>query len=105
MHHARISSLRKAGFYALSFRAPAAGRLEIVWYAAAAGAGNAKPIVVALSSTSFTHASTKTVKLRLTSAGRRLVMQSTHIKLTVKGVFLAPHAHPVTWLETAVLSH
>ena len=55
--------------------------------------------------TAFTSASTKTVKLRLTSVGRRLFSQGNRIEFTVRGVFLQPHKRPVTWLEAVVLSH
>jgi hypothetical protein len=107
-HHVRIASLRKTGLYAFSFAALAAGRLELSWYAALAGAhhsANAKPLMLALATTSFTGAGTKTVKLRLTSAGRRLISESKRIPLTVKGVFVPSHGPPVTWLETVLLSH
>jgi hypothetical protein len=107
-HHVRIASLRKTGLWAFSFAAPAAGKLELSWYQASTGANRSaktKPLLLALSTTSFESATTRTVKLRLTSAGRRLIGESKHIPLTVKGVFARPHERPVTWLETVLLSH
>jgi hypothetical protein len=107
-HNVRIASLRKAGLWAFSFAAPAVGKLELSWYLASTGANHSaktKPLLLALSTTSFESATTRTVKLRLTSAGRRLIGESKHIPLTVKGVFIRPHEPPVTWLETVLLSH
>jgi hypothetical protein len=107
-HRVRIASLRKTGIYTFVFASPAAGKLEIFWYQAPTDPHQAfagpKPLVVATSSTSFTSASARTVKLRLTDAGRRLIGHGTRIVLTDRGVF-RPHGHPVSWLETFVLSH
>ena len=107
-HRVRMASLRRTGLYAFSFAAPAAGRLDLFWYRAPSGAQHdpaGKPLMLALSATSFANASTKTVKLRLTSAGRRLISYGQPIKLTVRAAFVRPHARTVTWLETVVLSH
>jgi fibronectin type 3 domain-containing protein len=107
-HRVRIASLRKTGLYAFPFAAPAAGRLEVFWYQAPTEPhqpfANTKPLVLAVSTTSFASASTKTVKLRLTEAGRSLIGHSNRIALTVRGVF-RPHGHPVSWLATFLLSH
>jgi hypothetical protein len=104
---ARISSLRKKSVYAFSFTAPAGGKLEFFWYQTSGEAhrsANTKPLELALSTTSFATASTKTVDLHLTTAGRRLIRQSPRIHLVIKGVFARPQAPPVTWLTTLALS-
>jgi hypothetical protein len=104
----RIASLRKTGLYAFSLAAPAAGKLELSWYEVSAGAhhsANSKPSALALSTTTFAGTTTKTVTLRLTSAGRRLFRHGNRIEFTLKSVFLQPHTRSLTWLDTVVLSH
>lgn len=106
-HRARITSLQKAGLYAFSFAALARGTLAFYWYEFATGAHhstNAKPPLLALSTTSFAGAGTKMVKLRLTSAGRHVISRGGHIALTVKGTFFPSPGRPVTFLEIVVLS-
>jgi hypothetical protein len=106
-HRARITSLQKAGLYAFPFAALMRGTLQFYWYEAPpAGhhSTNAKPPLLALSTTSFARAGTKTVKLRLTSAGRHLIGQGGHIALTVKGLFFPSPGRSVSWLQTVVLS-
>ena len=83
------------------------GKLELFWYQTptdAHRASNTKPLELALTTTSFATASTKTVDLHLTAAGRRLIRESGSMELVVKGVFVAPHASAVTWLKTLALS-
>jgi hypothetical protein len=107
-HRAHISSLRKKGFYSFTLTAPAAGTLELIWYLAPTGAqhsSSAKPLTVALCTTSLAGAGAKTVSLRLTSAGRRLIEHSSGLQLTLKGVFVQPHARPLTWLKTVGLTY
>jgi hypothetical protein len=105
-HRARISSLRKTGMYTISVVVPAAGTLQLVWYQALPSARHAaKPLVVALGSASFTSAGTRTVKLRLTNAGRRLIEHSYSLKLTLKGVFTRSGEPPVSWVKTVALSY
>jgi hypothetical protein len=107
-HHAHISSLRKKGSYAFSVTLPVAGRLELVWYEAptrAQHSSNSKPLAVAVCTTSFASAGTKTISLRLTSAGRRLIEHSSGLQLTLKAVFVQPHARPLTWSKTVGLTY
>jgi hypothetical protein len=106
-HRARISAILKRGFYAFTVAIPASGNLALVWYLPPSGArrsANAKPLVVASSRTSFASAGTKTVMLRLTSAGRRLLAHSNGLRLTLKGVFVEAQG-PLTWLKTVVLHY
>ena len=107
-HRARISSLRRRGLYAFPVAAPADGTLELVWYQtppSARHSQNGKPLVVALSRTVYARAATKTVTLRLTSAGRRLIARSSSLELTLKGVFVQPQGRPLAWLKTVVLHY
>jgi len=109
-HRASLASVRRTGLYAFSFAALAQGKLEFSWYevpttGAHHSSTNTKPLLLALSTTSFPGAASRTVKLRLTSAGRRLISHGESVKLTVKASFVRPHVRTVTWLETVVLSH
>lgn len=107
-HHAHISLLRKKGAYAFNVTLPAAGTLELVWYEAptrAQHSSNSKPFAVAVCTTSFASAGTKTISLRLTSAGRRLIEHSSGLQLTLKAVFVQPHARPLTWSKTVGLTY
>ena len=107
-HRARISSLRRRGLYAFPVAAPADGTLELVWYQtppSARHSQNGKPLVVALSRTVYARAATKTVTLRLTSAGRRLIARSSSLELTLMGVFVQPQGHPLAWVKTVVLHY
>jgi hypothetical protein len=110
-HGAHIASLLKHGYYSFSFTSISAGKLEVAWYDVPKGAhvsstkSKPKPILVATVTVSFTSASKKTVKLRLTSVGRSLLKAHRSIKLTAKGVFTPSGGRPVTWLKTFVLNH
>ncbi len=108
-HGARISLLRKTGAYAFRFIAPTAGRLEFSWYtlppATRGRATASKPIALAVSVTNFAGPTAKTVKLRLTSAGRQMVSRHSRIALTAKALFARPGTRSVTWATTGVVSH
>ena len=104
---ARIASMLKSGGYSFLFGAPAAGTLQVFWYEVPSGAhvsAARKPVLVAASTTTFASPSRKTVKLRLTSAGRQLLKHSKRVKLTVKAVFTSRAGVSATWLKTLVLS-
>jgi hypothetical protein len=108
---ARISSLVKVGHYAFAFTAPGAGTLDLFWYEVPKGAhvssakSKPKPVLVAYGAVSFAAGAKKTVLLRLTNAGRKLLKHSKSVKLTAKGVFTPTGGHAVTWLKSFVLSH
>jgi hypothetical protein len=108
-HRARISSIRKKGLYSFSLVIPVGGRLELFWYQDPRDAHHSsytKRLVVALSTTSFGGAGTRTVKLRLTSAGRRLLEHSRRsVQLTLKGVFRPSGGHPLSWQKTVALHY
>jgi hypothetical protein len=106
-HLASIASLRRAGLLSLSFAAPCAGRLELSWYEPARRLPHSrvgtKRLILALSTTLFSRKSTTTVKLRLTSAGRRVFAQSQRVQFDFKAQFMRPHQGAVTWLQALVL--
>jgi O-acetyl-ADP-ribose deacetylase (regulator of RNase III) len=103
----RITSLQRHGGYSFSFTAPTAGTLEVSCYEVPKGAHKAlkkKSLLVATATTTFGSAKAKTVKIRLTSVGRRLFAQSIHVKLALQGNFVLPPGLTVSWLKTFVLS-
>ena len=104
---AHILALLKKGSYSFGFSAMTAGTLQFAWYEVPKGArisSKKKPLLVAAASVSFTSAARNSVKLHLTSAGRRLIRASKRVKLTAKAVFSPSAQSPVTWLESFVLS-
>jgi hypothetical protein len=106
---ARASLLRRTGAYSFPFRALVPGRLLLYWYGLAKDPNHptaaAKTVLLAQSATSFASAGTKTVKIRLNSAGKRAFNESKLVKLTVKAVFSQPHLHAQAWREIVVVSH
>ena len=62
-------------------------------------------MLLAQSATSFAGAGTRTVKIRLNSAGQRAFSESKLVKLNVKAVFAQPHVHAQAWREIVVISH
>jgi hypothetical protein len=104
---AHILALLKKGSYSFAFSAMTAGTLQFSWYAVTKGvhaSAKKKPLLVAAASVNFSSASRNSVKLHLTSVGRRLIRASKRVKLTTKAVFSPSGQSPVTWLETFVLS-
>lgn len=83
---ARIGALLKSGGYALSFKALSAGSARVDWLLVPVGPG-AKPVLVARGHSAFLTAGTKTLKVKLTAAGKRLLKHAQHLKLTAKGAF------------------
>jgi hypothetical protein len=52
------------------------------------------PLLVASSRTTFAGAATQTVKIKLTTAGRRLLKHAARLKLTTKATFFPPRRTP-----------
>jgi len=99
---AKTASLLKAGGYSLTFKAPEAGALTIAWYELPSGARLAKrrakpkPLLVASGALKFSAAGTKTLKLKLTTAGKALLRRSKQVELTAKGTFTPSGKTPVS---------
>jgi len=100
-----IGALLHNGLYAQSFKAPEAGTAAISWYYLPPGAklaGGAKkkrkpaPILVASGRVTVTAAGQATIKIRLTSAGRRLLKHAKQIELTDTVAFTPAGAGTVT---------
>jgi hypothetical protein len=98
---AKTASLLKTGGYSLMFKAPEAGSLTIAWFELPPGAKLAKkakpkPILIATGQLKFSAAATKTVKLKLTAAGKALLKRSKQVKLTATGTFAPSGNSPVS---------
>lgn len=106
---ASIASLRRSGLLSLSFNAPCAGKLELSWYEPGHRLPHSrlstKPVVLALASASFSRATSVTVKLRLTSMGRRVFAASKRLEFDFNAQFVRPHQRPVTWLQSLLLKY
>jgi hypothetical protein len=85
----RIAGLLKAGGYSLAFIAPGSGVLSIQWDSAATEARGrrVKPVILATGSESFSAAGSAMIRLRLTSAGRRLLRKGGTLRLTETATF------------------
>jgi hypothetical protein len=86
---AKIGAILKAGGYKLSFGAPEPGVVVIGWYLVPNGAhlAKAQPVLVASGRATFGNAGTKTIKIKLTPSGKRLLREANRLKLTAKGTF------------------
>lgn len=103
---ASIPAILSAGGFPASVSAPSSGTMNVVWYYLPRGARLAavvKPVVVARGSKSFAAAGRASLKLRLTSAGRRLLKGSKRVKLTAVGTFAPKHGKPATKRKSITL--
>ena len=80
---ARIRALLRLKGFRFAFTAPSAGQLSIRWLTR----GTSKPLLVASATVHVTKAGTKTVRIKLTPKGRRLLKRSRRLKLTAKAAF------------------
>ena len=107
---AKIATLLKSGGLKMSFKALEAGTLSVQWYEIPAGAKlakkvKAKPVLVASGQMTFPAAGTKTLRIRLTAAGRKLFKHTKSLKLTAKGIFTATGQTPVDQAVSFALRH
>jgi len=82
--------------------------LELVWYQTAQGARHSqstKPLVVALSTTAYASAGTKSGQPAPDERGATRDAHSSSLELTLKGVFVQPQGRPLVWLKTVVLHY
>jgi hypothetical protein len=91
---ATIAKLIKNRRYPLRFLAPEAGRVLVQWYELPAGARPAKarrrratPLLIASGQHLFGRAGARTIELKLTRAGKRLLKRTKRMRLTAKGTF------------------
>jgi hypothetical protein len=103
---ARIGKLVKNNGFSLRFVAPEAGHALIRWYRVPPGARLAKatPSLVATGQATLAFSATRTIKLGLAPAGRRLLKHARRLKLTAKGTFTPAGGRPVSVTKTFVLT-
>jgi hypothetical protein len=107
---AKIGVLLKSGGLKMSFTALEAGTLSVQWYEMLAGSklakhSKAKPVLVASGQMTFSAAGAKTLRIRLTAAGRKLLKHAKSLRLTAKGIFTAAGQAPVGQKVSFALRH
>jgi phosphatidylinositol-3-phosphatase len=107
---ASIAKLLNAHGCSLRFRAPEPGRVLVQWYEVPAGAKlaatgrrEAVPVLIASGQALFRSAAVRTIKLRLTHAGKQLLRHTKRLKLTAKGTFTPWSGRAVSARRTFVL--
>jgi hypothetical protein len=105
---AKIAALLKSGAFAVVFKALEAGSAVIDWYEVPPGAKLAKkakpkPVLVAAGHLTFAAAGTKTIKIKLTVAGKGLLKHTKQLKLTALGTFTPTGKSPSNATRTFVL--
>jgi hypothetical protein len=104
---AKIAALLKAGGFLGPFQALEAGTAVIDWYQLPPGAklakAKVKPILVAAGQMTFSAAGTGMIKVKLTTAGTRLLKHAKSLKLTAKGTFIPTGKRAVVATKAFVL--
>jgi subtilase family serine protease len=105
---AKLAALLKAGGLTISFKALSAGSVAIGWYELPKGAKLAKkakpkPVLVASAQLKFTAPGSRTIKIKLTPAGKRLLKHAKQVKLTGKGTFTPVGKPPVSAIRSFLL--
>jgi hypothetical protein len=100
-----IKKVLKAGGYSFTFIAPTGGKFEVLWYILVkSGHGKLKQLVIGGLTSSYTHSTTSTIKLKLTTKGRQLLKGRKRLSLKAKAVFTPTGGKPVTWYSGLSLS-
>jgi len=97
---ATVKSLLAKGGTTLSCSALEPGVLVVDWYEVPHGAklaaAKARPVLVAAGKLDFGVAEKASLKLKLTSAGRKLLRHTSHLKLTAKATFTPTGQAPIS---------
>ena len=106
---AAVTKLLKQGILLLPFKAPEAGSLLLQWYELPHGAklakAKAKPVLVASGQVVFSAAGTVTVHLKLTPTGKRLLKNTSGLKVTARASFTPTGKTAISTTRTFVLKH
>jgi hypothetical protein len=102
---ATIAALLRTGIYRARLKAPEAGTALVKWYYKPARARRApkstlSAVLVASGSVVFRAAETATLKIRLTAAGRRLLIHARRVQLTATCVFVPVGGAAITTAAT-----
>jgi len=103
---ARIPVLLRKGGAKLAFKALDAGKLAIRWrtISVKVRGRRTRAVVVARGSRTFERSGTKTIDVRLTKAGRRVLRGARRLRLTAEGSFARPGERPVAGTKPFVLT-
>ena len=103
----KLSAVAKAGGYSFSLVGPTVGSVVGEWYEFVRGAnGKTIKLVVAEGKTVYSKRLVKeTVRLRLTTKGRRALAGKKQITLRAKVTFTGSHGVKVSWLDPILLKH
>jgi hypothetical protein len=96
---ATLKAILKAGGYSFSFTAPSAGKLVIDWFTTVKG----KQVMVASATMVFHAAGKATVKLKLSSKGRKLLKAAKTVKIATKATFTPTGGTPTESTKTTTL--
>lgn len=102
----RLHRLLKTGTLAVTFKAPTAGTLSIAWYQTqrrGRRAAKAHSLLIAYGKAVFRSGGTKTLLIRLTKPGKRLLKDVKHLKLTAKATFIPTGKSAVVVQKTLLL--
>jgi hypothetical protein len=105
---AKIASLKSRKSYSYTFNALSAGALSVNWYFLPKGARvsrASKPVLVASGGLSFPARVSKTLTIKLTARGKRLLRHASAVKLTAKGVFTPAGGTPVAATNSFALKN
>jgi hypothetical protein len=106
---AKIANLLKSGAFTLSLKAPGAGVLVIGWYEIPPGAklarAKAKPVLIASGQASFASAAAGKIKIKLTTAGKKLLKHAHSLKITAKATFTPTGGAAVSTRRSFTLHH
>jgi hypothetical protein len=103
---ATITTILRSGGYPSVFTAPAAGTMTISWYdtpSSSARSHAAKRVLIARGTRRFTKAGKATIKLTLTTSGRKLLKNASSVKLTVEGNFAPKTGKAITRYKAVTL--
>jgi hypothetical protein len=105
---AKIAVLVKRSGFALAFKALTAGTAVVGWYqlpsgATLAGKGKTSRVLVATGRLTFPAPGSRTMKVRLTAAGMRLLRHVARLRLTARGTFTPTGKPPIVVTKSFAL--
>jgi hypothetical protein len=103
---AMIGELLRAGGAKLSFKALDKGKLVIRWLTipVKVHGRRTKAVLVAEGRRTFERSGTRTIYVKLTGRGRRVLRGARRVRLTAEGTFTRPGRKPVTGVKSFVLT-
>jgi hypothetical protein len=101
----KLAVIVRRGGARLEFKPLQGGKLAICWYTATTVRGRrTAPVLVARGTRAFERAGARTVHLRLTRAGRRVLRGAQRVRLQARGSFARRVGKPITATKAFVLT-